>query len=86
VPCKRVSDAPSAVLERNPLGDDQAMDQHDANPSRPRTGSLTIEWVDAADPTDAGATPNFGWTLRWSDPPLEDERVRQLLQEVAESI
>jgi hypothetical protein len=51
---------------------------------RPLTGTVTIEWVDASEPDDPEAVPNFGWTLR-VDRPLDDRRLRTLLLEVANS-
>jgi hypothetical protein len=49
--------------------------------SKPLTGKVTIEWVDAPDPNGG---PNFGWSLH-VDRPFDDDRLRTLLLEIANS-
>lgn len=50
------------------------------------TGTLTVEWVDAADPDDASADPDFGWFQFRSDPPLDVRRLLRLLLDLAETV
>ena len=52
----------------------------------PRTGVVSIEWVDGADPGDASEPPNFGWFGVHSEPTLEPQRLLVLLREVADAL
>jgi hypothetical protein len=64
-------------------------DDHMSDAQHPRghlTGTLTVEWVDAADPEDAIPVPNFGWSRFDSDPPLDRRRLLRLLLNLAESV
>jgi hypothetical protein len=47
---------------------------------RPLTGVVSIEWVDAADPDDPVAEPNFGSFGVTCEPPLEGRRLIALLR------
>ncbi len=55
-------------------------------PRWPLTGIVTIEWVDAADPDDSAAPPNFGWLTAANDRPMEASRLAALLREIASSL
>ena len=55
-------------------------------PRWPLTGIVTIEWVDAADPDDASAPPNFGWLRAANDRPMEASRLAALLCEIAATL
>jgi hypothetical protein len=50
------------------------------------TGVVTIEWVDAADPDDPLAPPDFGWLRAGNDRPMGPARLAALLRAVAASI
>jgi len=50
------------------------------------TGVVSIEWVDAADPDDVTAPPNFGWFSAKSVPSLDRARFIALLRKVADSM
>ena len=52
----------------------------------PLTGRVCIEWVDAADPEDDAAEPNFGWSLTASESLRDHARLTRLLREVADSV
>lgn len=52
-------------------------------PRGPLSGRVIIEWVDAADPSDASQPPNFGWSIK-AEPPIDDERVSRLLREISD--
>lgn len=54
-------------------------------PRGPLSGRVIIEWVDASDPNDASQPPNFGWSIK-GEPPIDDERLALLLQEIADVI
>ena len=45
-----------------------------------------IEWVDAADPDEPSAQPNFGWSLKAVDGLPDNRRLALLLTEVATAI
>lgn len=49
----------------------------------PLTGTVTIEWTDAADPDDGAAEASFGWSIR-AEPQMDDERLSALLREIAD--
>jgi hypothetical protein len=51
----------------------------------PRTGVITIDWVDTADPDNADQPPNFGWSMR-SEPTLDDQRLILLLRQIANTL
>jgi len=47
----------------------------------PLSGTLTIEWVDAANPSDASEPPSFGWSSCKQEPSeMEPERLLVLLR------
>ncbi len=51
----------------------------------PLTGTVSIEWVDAADPSDPEAEPYFGSFGITTDRPLDLRRLVALLHFVAET-
>lgn len=53
---------------------------------QPLSGTLTVEWMDAADPNDSTVPPNFGWFSCESDPPLEAPRLLALLRDLAAAL
>ena len=51
---------------------------------RARSGRIVIDWVDATDEKTPRGEYNFGWRLA-PDPPIDDERMAALLQEIAQA-
>jgi hypothetical protein len=67
------------------IQDEQVTPQADRPKRQPLTGTVSIEWVDAADPDDVDADPNIGWFGVKSEPPLDLRRMIALLRAVTAS-
>jgi hypothetical protein len=53
--------------------------------NRPRSGRVTVDWVDASVESASPGEFNLGWSLRF-DPPVDDERTAALLREILDAV
>lgn len=77
-----LADLPAHRFESSPAGASVGRGEEEERRRQPLSGTLTVEWMDAADPNDNTVPPNFGWFRFESDPPLEAPRLLALLREL----